>query len=59
MKYLFDIQNAVLWKYKVVGNENTKVKYTNIVLKYNTWVNVLSYISSMQIRAGFLQDHVT
>ena len=32
------------WKYKVASNGNTKVKYKYLktVLKYSTWVNVLS-----------------
>lgn len=34
-----------MYKYKVVDNENTQVKYKDlkIVPKYNTWVNV-SYV---------------
>lgn len=36
------------YKYKVVLHGNTQVNYNYVkkVLKYNTWVNVLSYIKS-------------
>ncbi len=42
--------NVVEYKYKVAlnGNIQVKYKYLKVVLKYSTWVNVLSYIPPLE-----------
>lgn len=42
---MFALQNVVYWKYKVAENGNAEVqyKYLEMLLKYSSWVNVLSY----------------
>ena len=43
------LQNVVEWQCKVAENGNTQAKYLKIVFKCRSWVNALSYMSSLKM----------